>query len=206
YNEIKNWTVQELREKILATETTGNEIRRISRGLTSEMVAAVTKLMSNLDLILGAKKITVTAHCNTTIGLEGTLSTRLQPNHPTDDDDGIVASILEGLSYGAGDAVIGLNPVDDTVESVIRMFHTLSEVKNKYKIPTQTSVLAHVTTQMEAIKQGAPADLIFQSIAGSEKGNTAFGISGDLIAEARELALKEGTASGPNVMYFETGQ
>ena len=119
YNEIKNWTVQELREKILATETTGNEIRRISRGLTSEMVAAVTKLMSNLDLILGAKKITVTAHCNTTIGLEGTLSTRLQPNHPTDDDDGIVASILEGLSYGAGDAVIGLNPVDDTVAKVL---------------------------------------------------------------------------------------
>lgn len=206
YNEIKNWTVEELREKILDENTTGNDIRRISHGLTSEMVAAVTKLMSNLDLVLGTKKITVTAHCNTTIGLEGTLSTRLQPNHPTDHEDGIVASVLEGLSYGAGDAVIGLNPVDDTEESVIRMFHKLAEIKEKYKIPTQTSVLAHVTTQMEAIRQGAPADLIFQSIAGSERGNADFGITGDLIAEAQELALTEGTAAGPNVMYFETGQ
>jgi ethanolamine ammonia-lyase large subunit len=206
YDEVKHWTVEELRENILDSDTSGNDIRRLSRGLTSEMVAAVTKLMSNLDLIYGAKKIIVTAHCNTTIGLEGTLSTRLQPNHPTDNEEGIVASILEGLSYGAGDAVIGLNPVDDTVESVIRMFKKLDEVKNKFNIPTQTSVLAHVTTQMEAIRQGAPADLIFQSIAGSEKGNTAFGISGDLIAEANDLALRQGTAAGPNVMYFETGQ
>lgn len=206
YGEIKDWSVEELREKILDSDTTGNDIRRISRGLTAEMVAAVTKLMSNLDLILGAQKIIVTAHCNTTIGLPGTLSTRLQPNHPTDNEEGIVASILEGLSYGAGDAVIGLNPVDDTVESVNRMFHKLEEVKNKFQVPTQTSVLAHVTTQMEAIKQGAPADLIFQSIAGSEKGNIDFGITADLIAEAQELVLREGTSAGPNVMYFETGQ
>ncbi|MFD1415067.1 ethanolamine ammonia-lyase subunit EutB [Oceanobacillus jeddahense] len=206
YDSIKRWTVQELREKLLDYNTSGNDIRRISRGLTSEMVAAVTKLMSNLDLITAGNKITVTAHCNTTIGLEGTLSARLQPNHPSDNEDGIVASILEGLSYGSGDAVIGLNPVDDTLESVKRMFHRLEEVKNKYAIPTQNSVLAHVTTQMQAIREGAPADLIFQSIAGSEKGNTAFGISGELIAEARELALREGTAAGPNVMYFETGQ
>lgn len=206
YNEIKNWTVQELREKILSYETTTNDIKRLSRGLTSEMVAAVTKLMSNLDLISGAKKIVVTAHCNTTIGLEGTLSSRLQPNHPSDNPDGIVASLLEGLAYGAGDAVLGLNPVDDTVESVTRLFKKVDEVKNKFQIPTQISVLAHVTTQMEAIRNGAPADLIFQSIAGSEKGNTAFGISADLIQEARDLALREGTAAGPNVMYFETGQ
>ncbi|WP_040983023.1 ethanolamine ammonia-lyase subunit EutB [Oceanobacillus jeddahense] len=206
YDSIKRWTVQELREKLLDYNTSGNDIRRISRGLTSEMVAAVTKLMSNLDLITAGNKITVTAHCNTTIGLEGTLSARLQPNHPSDNEDGIVASILEGLSYGSGDAVIGLNPVDDTLESVKRMFHRLEEVKNKYAIPTQNSVLAHVTTQMQAIREGAPADLIFQSIAGSEKGNRAFGISGELIAEARELALREGTAAGPNVMYFETGQ
>lgn len=206
YDSIKNWTVQELREKILATETTGNDIKRLSRGLTSEMVAAVAKLMSNLDLIKGAKKINVTAHCNTTIGLPGTLSSRLQPNHPTDDEDGIVASLLEGLSYGSGDAVLGLNPVDDTVESVVRMFHKLDEVKNKYNIPTQISVLAHVTTQMEAIRRGAPADLIFQSIAGSEKGNIAFGITADLISEAQDLVLREGTSAGPNVMYFETGQ
>ncbi|MCT1902513.1 ethanolamine ammonia-lyase subunit EutB [Oceanobacillus sojae] len=206
YDSIKRWTVQELREKILDYNTTGNDVRRISRGLTSEMVAAVTKLMSNLDLITAGNKINVTAHCNTTIGLEGTLSARLQPNHPSDNEDGIVASILEGLAYGSGDAVIGLNPVDDTLESVKRMFHRLEEVKNKYAIPTQNSVLAHVTTQMQAIREGAPADLIFQSIAGSEKGNTAFGISGELIGEARELALREGTAAGPNVMYFETGQ
>lgn len=206
YESMKDWTVQDLREKILSYEMGENDIRRMSRGLTSEMVAAVTKLMSNLDLIKGAQKIIVEVHCNTTIGKRGTLSARLQPNHPTDNEEGVVAATLEGLSYGSGDAVLGMNPVDDTVESVTRMFNKLDEIKNKFKIPTQTSVLAHVTTQMEAIKQGAPADLIFQSIAGSEKGNTAFGIDADMIAEAQELVLREGTSAGPNVMYFETGQ
>ena len=134
------------------------------------------------------------------------LSARLQPNHPTDDPDGIIASIMEGLSYGIGDAVIGLNPVDDSVESVSRVLKRFDELKNKWEIPTQICVFAHVTTQMEAVRKGAPTDLIFQSIAGSEKGNTAFGISGDLLEEARQLALREGTAYGPNVMYFETGQ
>lgn len=206
YNEIKNWTVAELREWILDENTTGADIRRISRGLTSEMVAAVAKIMSNLDLIYGARKIRVTAHCNTTIGIEGTLAARLQPNHPTDNPDGIIASAMEGLSYGVGDAVIGLNPVDDSVESVGRILRKFQEFKEKWEIPTQNCVLAHVTTQMEAIRKGAPADLIFQSIAGSQKGNEAFGITGDMIEEARQLALKEGTAAGPNVMYFETGQ
>ncbi|CAM2750863.1 ethanolamine ammonia-lyase subunit EutB [Hathewaya histolytica] len=206
YNEIKNWTVSELREWILDTDTTGAQIKRISRGLTSEMVAAVAKLMSNLDLIYGASKIKITAHCNTTIGEQGVLAVRLQPNHPTDDVDGIVASLFDGLSYGMGDALLGLNPVDDTVGSVKRVLEKFGEIKNKFEIPTQTCVLAHVTTQMEAIRQGAPADLIFQSIAGSQKANEAFGLTGDLIAEARDLALKEGTAAGPNVMYFETGQ
>ena len=206
YAEIKNWTISELREWILKDTTTGVDIRRISRGLTSEVIAAVAKLMSNLDLIAGAKKIKVTAHCNTTIGETGRLSARLQPNHPTDDVDGIVASLLEGLTYGIGDAVIGLNPVDDTVGSVVKVLMKFEEIKQKYEIPTQNCVLAHVTTQMEAIKQGAPTDLIFQSIAGSEKGNEAFGLSGTIIEEARQLALKEGTAAGPNVMYFETGQ
>lgn len=206
YAEIKNWTISELREWILKDTTTGVDIRRISRGLTSEVIAAVAKLMSNLDLIAGAKKIKVTAHCNTTIGETGRLSARLQPNHPTDDVDGIVASLLEGLTYGIGDAVIGLNPVDDTVGSVVKVLKKFEEIKQKYEIPTQNCVLAHVTTQMEAIKQGAPTDLIFQSIAGSEKGNEAFGLSGSMIEEARQLALKEGTAAGPNVMYFETGQ
>lgn len=206
YGEIKNWTVSELREWILNENTTGAHIRRISRGLTSEMVAAVAKLMSNMDLIYSASKIRVTAHCNTTIGKPGTLSCRLQPNHPTDNPDGIMASVLEGLSYGAGDALIGLNPVDDSPESVAEILKRFDEIKHKYDIPTQICVLAHVTTQMQAMKLGAPTDLIFQSIAGSEKGNAAFGFSAETIEEARQEALHRGTAEGPNVMYFETGQ
>lgn len=184
YRQIKNWTVSELREWILDEKTTGADIRRISRGLTSEMVAAVCKLMSNMDLIYGASKIRVTAHCNTTIGKPGTLSCRLQPNHPTDEPDGIMASVLEGLSYGAGDALIGLNPVDDSPESVARILKRFDEIKHKYEIPTQICVLAHVTTQMQAMKLGAPTDLIFQSIAGSQKGNEAFGFSAETIEEA----------------------
>ncbi|MGL4367825.1 MAG: ethanolamine ammonia-lyase subunit EutB [Brevinemataceae bacterium] len=206
YNEIKNMTVSELREWILDENTTGGDIRRASRGLTSEMVAAVAKLMSNLDLIAGARKIRVIATCNTTIGKDNTFSVRLQPNHPTDDVDGILASLYDGLSFGCGDALIGLNPVDDTVDSVIRVLNMFEEVKQKWQIPTQNCVLAHVTTQMDAVRKGAPADLCFQSIAGSEKGNTAFGFNGDTIKEAQELFLRQGTASGPNVMYFETGQ
>ena len=206
YTEIKGWTVMKFRQWLLAETTTGADIARIRRGLTAEMVAAVCKLMSNMDLVYASKKIRVTAHCNTTIGLPGTLSCRLQPNHTTDDPDGIMASLLEGLSYGAGDAVLGLNPVDDSVESVSRVLKRFDEIRNRWNIPTQTCVLAHVTTQMKAVQNGIPADLIFQSIAGSEKGNEAFGINGTLIAKARDLALKEGTATGPNVMYFETGQ
>lgn len=206
YDEIKNWTVLELREWLLSYKTSSADIKRISRGLTSEMIAAVTKLMSNLDLIYGAKKINVTAHCNTTLGKPGTLSFRLQPNHTTDDLDGIMISLMEGLSYGAGDAVIGLNPVNDSVDSAYNVLNMFEEFKRKWEIPTQNCVLAHVTTQMEAIKKGAPADMIFQSIAGTEKGNTAFGINGKLIGEAQDLALRYGTCTGPNVMYFETGQ
>ena len=206
YNEIKNWTVAQFREWILDSSTSGESIKRVSRGITSEIVAAVTKLMGNLDLIYGASKIRISAHCNTTIGLPGTLSARLQPNHPTDDIQGITASMMEGLSYGIGDAVIGLNPVNDSVESVVKVLKLFEDFKNKWEIPTQNCVLAHVTTQMEAIKKGAPADLIFQSIAGSEKSNEAFGINGKMIQEAYDLALKEGTSTGPNVMYFETGQ
>ena len=206
YNEIKNWTVAEFREWILNNRTTERDIKRISRGLTSEMVAGVTKLMSNLDLIYGASKIRISAHCNTTIGLPGTLSARLQPNHPTDNIDGIMVSVMEGLSYGVGDAVIGLNPVDDTVNSVSNVLKSFDDFKRKWQIPTQICVLGHVTTQVEAIKKGAPSDLIFQSIAGSQKGNEAFGISMNMLDEARDLVLKEGTSTGPNVMYFETGQ
>ena len=206
YEEIKNWTVSELREWILNENTTEADIHRISKGLTSEMVAAVAKLMSNLDLIYASDKIRVTAHCNTTIGLPGTLSCRLQPNHTTDDPDGILASLLEGLSFGAGDAVLGLNPVTDSAERLGQILRMFQEVRQKWEIPTQICVLGHVTTQMEALKNGAPMDLVFQSIAGSQKGNEAFGISGTLLEEARQMALHKGTATGPNVMYFETGQ
>lgn len=170
------------------------------------MVAAVAKLMGNLDLIYAARKMPVTAHCNTTIGLPGTLSCRLQPNHPTDDPDGVLASLLEGLTFGAGDAVLGLNPVDDSVESVKRVLERLYEVKEKWKIPTQICVLAHVTTQMEAVRRGAPTDLIFQSIAGSQKGNEAFGFTGKTLEEAQDLALREGTAEDPTSCILRPGR
>lgn len=206
FDSIKHWTVEELREWILSDKTGDFDIKRISRGLTAEMIVAVCKLMSNMDLIVGAKKIKIQKTANTTIGKTGTFSARLQPNHPTDNVDGIMASVMEGLSYGVGDAVIGLNPVDDSTESVVRILNKFEEFRSEWNIPTQTCVLAHVTTQMEAIRQGAPTGLVFQSIAGSEKGNTAFGISGGLIQEARDLVLQQGQAVGPNVMYFETGQ
>ena len=206
YNEIKGWTIAQLREYILSINTTEEDLHRLSRGLTSEVVAGVCKLMSNLDLIYGANKVRVTAHCNTTIGERGCLSTRLQPNHPTDNVDGITASLFEGLSYGCGDALLGLNPVNDTVSSLSEVLKRFDEVKNEFAIPTQICVLAHITAQIEAVKRGAPCDMIFQSIAGSQKGNEAFGFTIDTVKEARELMLTQGTGTGPNVMYFETGQ
>ena len=206
YDSIKGWTVADLREWILCGKTTEADIRRISKGLTAEMVAGVAKLMSNLDLVYGAAKVSVPARCNTTIGLRGTLSTRLQPNHTTDNVDGITASLFEGLSYGCGDALLGLNPVNDTVSSLAEVLKRMDEIKNKFEIPTQICVLGHITTQIEAVKRGAPCDMIFQSIAGSEKGNRAFGFSTDTVLEAKELLKKHGTSAGNNVMYFETGQ
>ena len=206
YDSIKSWTVADLREWILCGKTTEADIRRISKGLTAEMVAGVAKLMSNLDLVYGAAKVSVPARCNTTIGLRGTLATRLQPNHTTDNVDGITASLFEGLSYGCGDALLGLNPVNDTVSSLAEVLKRMDEIKNKFEIPTQICVLGHITTQIEAVKRGAPCDMIFQSIAGSEKGNRAFGFSTDTVLEAKELLKKHGTSAGNNVMYFETGQ
>ncbi|MGE4548849.1 MAG: ethanolamine ammonia-lyase subunit EutB [Intestinibacillus sp.] len=207
FNQFKNMTVAEFREWLLDEKTDGAMIRRASRGLTSEIVAAVCKLMSNLDLIYAAKKMRVSAHCNTTIGLPGTFSSRLQPNHTTDDPKGIMASVMEGLSLGCGDAVIGLNPVDDSVESVARILKSFDEFKNKWEVPTQICVLAHVTTQTEAAaKFNAPIDLMFQSIAGSQKGNEAFGLTAQMLDEGRDMMLHRGTSTGPNVMYFETGQ
>lgn len=206
YSEIKNWSIEQLREYILSNDTGDRELKRLSKGMNSEVIAAVTKLMSNLDLVHAANKVEILSTCNITIGQKGTLSSRLQPNHPTDNIDGIIASLKEGLSYGIGDAVIGINPVDDSVESVKKVLQATKEFITDWSIPTQNCVLAHITTQMKAIKQGAPADMIFQSIAGTEIANRSFGISADLIREAEELVKKQGTGTGPNLFYFETGQ
>jgi ethanolamine ammonia-lyase large subunit len=206
YAEIRNWTIAEFREWLLSDAATSESIRRVSRGLTAEVIAGVAKLMTNMDLVYAAGKARVSAHCNTTIGQKGTLAIRLQPNDPTDNLDGITASVYEGLSYGCGDAVIGLNPVEGTADNAKAVLERFREIKQRFNIPTQICVLAHVTDQMAAIRKGAPADLCFQSIAGSQKGNAAFGITMSLMDEARDLMLHEGTAAGPNVMYFETGQ
>ncbi len=206
YNEIKHWTVGDFREWILADTTTPEQIRRVSNALTGEMVAAVTKLMSNLDLIYGAQKIHVTSHCVNTAGMPGTLASRLQPNHPTDSPEGIRAEIYEGLSYGSGDAVIGINPVDDSLGSTMRLLDMTYDIIQEWNIPTQNCVLAHVTTQMQAMKQGAPVGLVFQSLAGTQKANESFGIDVGMMDEAYELAKKYCWPQGPNFMYFETGQ
>lgn len=207
FSGLKNMTVAEFREWILDIGTTTEDLRRASRGITSEIVSAVCKLMSNLDLVYAAKKLPVIAHCNTTIGIPGTFSSRLQPNHTTDNPKGIIASVMEGFSLGCGDALLGLNPVDDSVESVARLLKEFDEFKNKWEIPTQTCVLAHVTTQTEAVEKfNAPIDLMFQSIAGSQKGNEAFGLTTEMIENGRQMILNRGTCTGPNVMYFETGQ
>ena len=206
FNEIKNWTISDLREWLLDDNTTNHDIKRIRAGITSEVAAAVAKLMTNMDLVVAAKKIIVEKTANTTIGKPGTFSSRLQPNHPSDNIDGIMAEVMEGLSMGIGDAVIGLNPNDDSVDNVSKILNKFEEFRSHWNIPTQCAVLAHVTTQMEAVKRGAPAGLIFQSIAGSEKGNKSFGIDANMISEARALALQQGQCPGPNVMYFETGE
>ena len=206
YERIRRWTVADLREYILDFDTGEEDIRFLSKGLTSEMIAGVCKLMTNMDLVYAANKVRVPARCNTTIGLRGTLATRLQPNHSTDHVEGITASLFEGLSYGCGDALIGLNPVNDTVSSLSEVLKRFDEVKHQFNIPTQICVLGHITTQIEAVKKGAPTDMIFQSIAGSQKGNHAFGFSADTVREAMALLKEKGTALGPDVMYFETGQ
>jgi len=205
YAQIKDWTVAELREFLLDSDTDLKMIEAIRWGLSGEMVAAVTKLMSNIDLILAGKKCQVVVKAKTTLGLSGRLSSRLQPNHPSDSIDGIKASIFEGLSYGVGDAVIGINPVYDSADTVGRLLEETHKIIDQLKIPTQNCILSHITTQMKAIERGAPAGLIFQSIAGSEKGNKAFGIDLDLIREACALGKKEISSQLP-FMYFETGQ
>lgn len=204
---ISHYTVGEFRDWLLRYETTGAELASLSRGLTPEMVAAVSKLMRNQDLILVASKRRVVTRFRNTIGLAGRLSIRLQPNHPTDDPAGIAASIIDGLLYGCGDAVLGINPATDSVAAVVTLLKMLDELIERYEIPTQSCVLAHVTTQLAAIERGAPIDLVFQSIAGTEAANRSFGINLKILNEANEAARALGRgALGNNVMYFETGQ
>src|SRR3954451_8097396 len=204
---VSEMTVGQFRDWLLCYETTTDVLSQLAPGLTPEVVAAVSKLMRNQDLILVASKSRVVTRFRNTIGLAGRLSTRLQPNHPTDDVIGIGASIVDGLLYGCGDAVIGINPATDSIETVIRLLNMLDELIQRYEIPTQGCVLAHVTTQLTAIERGAPVDLVFQSIAGTQAANASFGINLKLLEEAHHAAksLDRGTL-GNNVMYFETGQ
>jgi ethanolamine ammonia-lyase large subunit len=203
---IGHLTVGQFREWLLETSTTGDVIRSISNGLTPEMVAATAKLMSNMDLLVVGAKCRVVVRANNTFGLPGRLSSRVQPNHPTDDVQGILLSAREGLAYGCGDAVIGVNPSTDTPESTAEILTELHALRTRNNIPTQHCVLSHVTVQMKALELGCPMDLMFQSFGGSELANKAFGISVGLMDDAYALMREKGTGSGPNCMYFETGQ
>ena len=201
---VSHLTVGELRDWLLGDEATAERLAALAPGLTPEMAAAVSKLMRLQDLVTAGAKCRVVTRFRSTIGLPGRLSTRLQPNHPTDDLKGIAASVLDGLSYGSGDAVIGVNPATDRVSTVEAILRLLDAIRERYRIPTQTCVLAHVTTQMQALARGAPVDLIFQSIAGTEAANAAFGITLAMLDEACQAARE---ANGmTHVMYFETGQ
>jgi ethanolamine ammonia-lyase large subunit len=207
FSPVSSMSVGEFRNWLLRYETDQDTLVALAPGLMPEMVAAVSKLMSNQDLILAAQKRRVVTAFRSTIGLPGRLAVRLQPNHPTDDPKGIAASTLDGLLYGCGDAVIGINPATDSVPAIETLLRMLDELIRRFEIPTQSCVLAHVTTQLAAMKRGAPVDLVFQSIAGTEAANKSFGVNLALLAEARAaaLALRRGTV-GNNVMYFETGQ
>lgn len=207
FQAVAHLTVGDFRNWLLSDHATPGALVNLRPGLTPEMVAAVSKIMRNQDLILVARKCQVQTAFRNTIGLPGHLSTRLQPNHPTDDMAGIAASILDGLLYGSGDAVIGINPATDNVAQATRLMRMMDEVIRKYDIPTQSCVLTHVTNTIEAIDQGAPVDLVFQSIGGTETTNSSFGFNLSTLREAQDaaLSLKRGTV-GRNVMYFETGQ
>lgn len=204
---VSHLNVGDFRNWLLGDEVNTAVLTALAPGITPEMAAAVSKIMRNQDLILVARKCCVITRFRNTIGLPGHLSTRLQPNHPTDDATGIAASLLDGLLYGSGDAVIGINPATDNVAQVIKLVTMMSDIISQYEIATQSCVLTHVTNTIEAIHRGAPVDLVFQSIGGTEATNRSFGINLDLLGEARSaaLSLNRGTV-GNNVMYFETGQ
>jgi len=207
FEPVSHLTVGDFRNWLLSDLATPEILVRIRAGITPEMAAAVCKIMRNQDLILVAQKCQVQTAFRSTVGLPGRMSTRLQPNHPTDDITGIAASILDGLLYGSGDAVIGINPATDNVAQSVRLLQLMDEVIRKYEIPTQSCVLTHVTNTLEAIENRAPVDLVFQSIGGTEATNRSFGFDLATLAEARDaaLSLNRGTV-GKNVMYFETGQ
>ncbi|MCE9633039.1 MAG: ethanolamine ammonia-lyase subunit EutB [Methylophilales bacterium] len=207
FAEIAHLTVGDFRNWLLSDHTDSATLERVAPGITPEMTAAVSKLMRNQDLILVARKCHVTTKFRNTIGLPGHLSVRLQPNHPTDDPRGIAASIIDGLLYGSGDAVIGINPATDSIPALIDLYYLVDEFITGFNIPTQSCILTHVTNQIKVMEKGAPVDLVFQSIAGTEKANTGFGINLGILREAQQaaLALNRGTV-GNNVMYFETGQ
>ncbi|MES2946363.1 MAG: ethanolamine ammonia-lyase subunit EutB [Pseudomonadota bacterium] len=204
---VKHLTIGDFRNWLLSDFVGSAELTKLAPGITPEMAAAVSKIMRNQDLILVAQKCSVVTAFRSTIGLPGRLSTRLQPNHPTDDAAGIAASLLDGLLYGSGDAVFGINPATDNVPQVMRLVAMMDEIIQRYAIPTQSCVLTHVTNTIEAINRGAPVDLVFQSIAGTEAANRSFGIDLKVLGEARSAALSLGRGTvGNNVMYFETGQ
>jgi ethanolamine ammonia-lyase large subunit len=204
---IAHLTVGDFRDWLLSYEVDDAALTALAPGLTPEMVAAVSKLMRIQDMVLVARKVRVITAFRDTLGLAGRLSCRLQPNHPTDDTRGIAATLLDGLLYGCGDAVIGINPATDNLEQVTRLLHLLDEVIHTYGIPTQSCILTHVTTSMDAMRRGAPMDLVFQSIGGTEAVNRSFGVHAAMLGEADAMAraLGRGTV-GDNVMYFETGQ
>lgn len=203
---VANRSLGELREWILDDATPSEEIAAAGRGLPPEAIAGLASLMSNLDLVVAARKLRVVVRCNATLGLPGRISSRLQPNHPLDDVPGILAVIRDGLSYGNGDAVIGVNPATESVDNVVAILEAVKGLMRRFRVPTQSCVLAHVTIQMKALARGAPLDLMFQSISGSEGANRNFGVSVKLLDEALDMTRRLGTAQGPNVMYFETGQ
>ena len=204
---VSHLTVGDFRNWLLGDDVDSAVLAALAPGITPEMAAAVCKIMRNQDLILVAQKCRVVTRFRNTLGLPGRLATRLQPNHPTDDASGIAASLLDGLLYGSGDAVIGINPATDNVPQVVKLVTMLDDIISQYAIPTQSCVLTHVTNTLEAINRGAPVDLVFQSVGGTEATNRSFGVSLALLGEARSaaLSLKRGTL-GDNVMYFETGQ
>jgi ethanolamine ammonia-lyase large subunit len=207
FAQVKPLTVGGFRDWLLSEEVDSATLSVLAPGLIPEMVAAVSKIMRNQDLVAVARKCSVVTRFRNTLGLPGRLASRLQPNHPTDNLTGIAASVVDGLLYGCGDAVIGINPATDNPQTVLRLLEMLDELRLRYAIPTQACVLAHVTTQLQALEKGAPIDLVFQSIAGTEITNRNFGISLAMLKEAQEAALALGRGTlGSNVMYFETGQ